>query len=540
VTWTEAFLLLLYAGVLAAAAAYGFARSKYSGLLTDEIRQREPIVERARKEEQAKLEEVRKEADEALKRLRQEAEEARRFADNARSALEVARKEASMEAQTFAMRAVEEATVAAKLEAKRDIEERYRDREQEIAKREGHVAAKEGTIKQLESNAIKLVDDRRAKLEALAGLSGQDAKKKMTDELLDSVRRDAAREAKAIEDTAKDEAEKKAHRIIGIAIQRYAGEHVQDRAMTSVHLPSDDMKGRLIGREGRNIRALQESCGVDFIIDDTPETVVISGFDPVRREVARIAIEALVADGRIQPSRIEEVVARAKEQVEKGVSEYAEQAFLELGVTRVHPEITRLVGLLKFRYSYAQNVLKHSIECGYIAGMMAAELGQDELLARRAGLLHDIGKAVSHEQEGGHAVIGGQYARKYGEDPTVANAIACHHDDEPTMTIIGNLVTAADALSGARPGARREVLEGYVQRLQDLERISTRFAGVERAFAIQAGREVRVMVEPSEVSDAEAALLAREISKRIEDELSYPGQIRVTVVRETRAVDYAK
>ncbi len=530
------FLLLLYAGVLAWFAGHGIARSKYQALLTEEIRQRGPLLDKARGEAEAKANELRHEVEEQLEEFRRQAEEARRFADKARAALDAARREAAMEVQASVLEAVEKS----KADARREAEAALKAREQEVLRREEAALAKDADAGAKREEAAKLVAARRAELEALAGLSGEEAKKRLHAELLDGVKRDSAREAKAIEDLAKDEAKKRAARVVGIAIQRLAGEHVQERAVTTVHLPSDDMKGRLIGREGRNIRALTESCGVDFIIDDTPEVVVISSFDPVRREVARITVEQLVKDGRIQPSRIEEVVAQAKEEVERGVTDHAEQALLELGLAPAHPEILKLLGGLRYRYSYAQNVLKHSVECGFLAGLMASELGLDVKRARRAGLLHDIGKAVSHEQEGGHAVIGGSYARKYGEDPIVANAIASHHEDEPAESVIAHLVAAADALSGARPGARREALEGYVKRLQDLERISTQFAGVERAFALQAGREVRVMVEPGEVSDAEAALLAREISKRIEDELSYPGQIRVTVVRETRAVDYAK
>jgi ribonuclease Y len=413
-------------------------------------------------------------------------------------------------------------------------------RETEVARREREAVERERTTRALESQAIRLVDDRRATLEAIAGLSGEDARRQIIEQQLDSARKSSAREAKAIEDAARDEAEKRAKRIVGIAVQRYAGDHVQERAVTTVHLPNDEMKGRIIGREGRNIRALQEATGVDFIVDDTPETIVISSFDPIRREVARGALEKLVADGRIHPTRIEEVVQKSQEEVERSILDAADRAMAELAITRVHPELMRLVGQLKYRYSYAQNVLKHSIECGFLAGLMASELGLNEKQARRAGLLHDIGKAVSHEVEGGHAVVGGVFARKNGEDEIVANAIACHHDEEPCISVIGHLVTAADALSGARPGARREMLESYVRRLSELEKISTSFAGVERSFAIQAGREVRVIVEPSEVSDAEAALLAREISRRIEEELAYPGQIKVIVVRETRAIDYAK
>ncbi len=420
-------------------------------------------------------------------------------------------------------------------------------REKQLFAREGdverlgrEVAVRAATLLQEEGRSASLVSERKARIEALGGLSGEEARRLVIEEIHEDARREGARDAKRIEELAREEAEKRAKRIIGIAVQRYAGEHVQERAATAVHLPSDELKGRIIGREGRNIRALQEACGVDFIVDDTPETIVISAFDPVRREVARLALERLVQDGRIHPTRIEEVVEKARLDVDRAMEESARTVLDELQVPRVHLEIVKLLGRLRHRYSYAQNVLRHSVECAHLTALMAAELGLDEKQARRAGLLHDIGKAVSHEQEGGHAVIGGALARKYGEDAVVANAIACHHNDEQSISVIGHLVTAADALSGARPGARREALESYVKRLQDLEAIAARFMGVERTFAIQAGREVRVLVEPSEVTDAEAALLAREISRAIEQDLTYPGQVRVTVVRETRAVDYAK
>lgn len=545
---------------LVSASAFLIARLRdHEGTIAEERRKRldaeETLItvnikrENIETELQAKLEESRKEA-----------AEQRRLADDAKRVAEIARKEASVELREGAMRVVEETREEVRREAS-ETEQKLVKREERLQKREAVVAEKEELAAQrdlalsrreasieaeraktgeLHERAVKLVDDRQARLQAAAGMSGEEARRNMMDELLDGVRRDSAREAKEIEDIARQEAEKKAKRIIGLAIQRYAGEHVQERATTSIHLAHDDMKGRIIGKEGRNIRALQETLGVDLIIDDTPETIVVSAFDPVRREVARMAIEMLLEDGRIHPSRIEEVAILAQERVDSTVTQAAEAALMELGVTRMHHELSRLVGQLKYRYSYAQNVLLHSIECGFLAGAMAAELGQNEKTARRAGLLHDIGKAVSHEQEGGHAMVGAAYARKHGEDPVIVNAIAAHHEDEQPSSVIASLVMAADALSGARPGARREMLDGYVKRLRDLEEISTRFTGVTRAFAIQAGREVRVIVEPSEVSDVEAALLAREISKRIEEELNYPGQIRVTVVRETRAVDYAK
>ena len=456
-------------------------------------------------------------------------------------AIELAKLEAARTADEVAKLAAAREERAERREALALEKEAYlKAREEDLAERARATREEEARAAALGRDAVQLVSEQRAKLEAIAGVSGEQVRRELIEEFLDEARRAAAKESKAIEDLAREEADRRAKRIIGLAIQRYAGEHVQERAVTSIHLPTDEMKGRIIGREGRNIRALQEACGVDFIVDDTPETLVISGFDPVRREVARITIERLIQDGRIHPTRIEEMVVKAQADVDRTVTEAGEQALVELGLLRVHPEILKLLGSLRYRYSYSQNVLRHSIECGFLCGLMASELGQDEKVAKRAGLLHDIGKAVSHEQEGGHAVIGGQLARKFGEDAIVANGIGCHHDDEPAISVIGNLVAAADALSGARPGARREMLEGYVKRLADLEAIGQRFVGVERTFAIQAGREVRVMVEPSEVSDAEAALLAREISKKIEEELTYPGQIRVTVVRETRAVDYAK
>jgi ribonucrease Y len=305
-------------------------------------------------------------------------------------------------------------------------------------------------------------------------------------------------------------------------------------------LPNDELKGRIIGREGRNIRALEAATGIDLIVDDTPETVVISGFDPVRREVARLSLERLIQDGRIHPSRIEEIVSKARNDVNKAVKDAGEQAILELGLARVHPEIVKMLGRLKFRYSYAQNVLRHSVECGFIAGMMAAELGLNQRKARRAGLLHDLGKAMTHEIEGSHAVIGAQFAKKHKEEPLIVNAIASHHEDEPAGSVIAHLVAAADALSGARPGARREMLESYVKRLESLEGICKSFEGVSESYAIQAGREVRVLVQNETISDNDAVMLSKDIAARIESELTYPGQIQVTVIRETRAVATAK
>lgn len=424
-------------------------------------------------------------------------------------------------------------------------------REMELARKEKALGERERRLQDREAEAARLVEERRraveeareqqrAALERVAGMTAEEAKKQLMEEILEDAKLAAARQARQIEEIAREEAEKRAKRIVGIALQRFAGEYTSERTVTSVHLPNDELKGRIIGREGRNIRAFQEATGCDLVVDDTPETIVVSGFDPVKREVARIALEKLIQDGRIHPTKIEEVVAKAREEVDRTIREAADQAIMELGIGRLHPEILRLVGTLRYRYSYAQNVLRHSVEVGYLAGLLAGEMGLNVKLARRAGLLHDIGKAVTHEVEGGHAVVGAQYARKHGEDDTVVNAIASHHEDEPPRTIYAHLVMAADAISGARPGARREMLESYVKRLEDLERICSSFKGVEKSFAIQAGREVRVFVEPSEVDDMGALALSRDIARRIENELAYPGQIRVTVVRETRAVDYAR
>ncbi len=423
--------------------------------------------------------------------------------------------------------------------------------EAELARRDQSLADRERAAALREAQAEQLVEERKSAveevrrseaqaLERVAQLSAEDARKHVIDAVFEDARRAAAREAKQIEEAAREEAEKRAKRVVGIAIQRYAGEYAGERAATSVHLPSDELKGRLIGREGRNIRAFQEVTGCDLVIDDTPETITVSSFDPVRREMARITLERLIQDGRIHPTRIEEYFNKAREEVDRAVREAGEAAVMELNLGRLHPDLVKIVGQLRYRYSYAQNILRHSVEVAHMAGLLAQELGLNARQARRAGLLHDIGKAATHEQEGGHAVIGAHMARKAGEDEVVVNAIAAHHDDEPPKSLIAHLTAAADAISGARPGARREMLEGYVKRLEDLEKICGAFKGVERSFAIQAGREVRVLVEPGEVDDVGALTLSRDIARKIENELAYPGQIKVTVVRETRAVDYAR
>ena len=413
-------------------------------------------------------------------------------------------------------------------------------REEELFKREKQHAEEEEQLRVREKEAEILVVEQRAKLEQISGMSSEEAKNQLIQTMESEARHDAAKRIKQIEDEARESADKKAKEILALAIQRYAGDYVAEKAVSVVPLPTDEMKGRIIGREGRNIRAIEAATGIDLIIDDTPEAVIISGFNPVRREVARLALERLIADGRIHPARIEEVVNKAQQEVDEAIREAGEQATFDVGVHGIHPEVIKLLGRLKYRTSYGQNVLQHSLEVAFLCGVMAAELGLNVKQAKRAGLLHDIGKAVDHEIEGSHAVIGADLARKYGEAPKIVHALAAHHEDEKPETILAVLVQAADALSGARPGARREMLETYVKRLADLERIGTSFPGCTSCFAIQAGREIRVMVASEEVSDAQSHVLARDIAKKIEGEMTYPGQIKVNVIRETRAVEYAK
>ncbi len=416
----------------------------------------------------------------------------------------------------------------------------FAQREAELAKREDGFRQKEGALEGRRAEYERLIDSVREKLEQTAGMTRDEAKRTLVEQMRDEARHDAARHIRQIESEAREEADRRAKKIVSIAIERLAGEFVTERTVSVVPLPSDDMKGRIIGREGRNIRAIEAATGVDLIIDDTPEVVVISCHNPIRRELARLTLERLVSDGRIHPGRIEEVVRKAEEELDNTIREAGQRAVLEVGVHGIHPELIKLIGMLKYRYSYAQNVLMHSIEAAFIAGAMAAELGLNEKQARRAALLHDIGKALTHEVEGSHAIIGGEIARKYGESAKIVNAIAAHHEEVRAETILAPLVDAADALSGARPGARREVLESYVKRLEDLERISNSFRGVEKSFAVQAGREIRIIVDPGTVPDDQAALLARDVARKIEQEMTYPGQIKVTVIRETRASDLAR
>jgi ribonuclease Y len=377
-------------------------------------------------------------------------------------------------------------------------------------------------------------------IEKVAQLSKEEAKQLLTNEILDETRRDVALQVRNIEQTAKDEATHEAKKIISLAIQRCASDHASEITVSVVPLPSDDMKARIIGREGRNIRALENATGIELIVDDTPEVVILSGFDPVRREIARITLEKLIADGRIHPARIEETVEKVKKELDQEIKASGESAMFEVGIFGLHPELIKLIGRLKYRTSYGQNVYKHSIEVAQLAGLMASELGLDVNLAKRAGLLHDIGKAVDHEQEGTHVQLGADLAKKYKESANVVNAIAAHHGDVEPKTIEAVLVAAADAISGARPGARRETGTNYVKRLEKLEEIASSFNGVDKSYAIQAGREVRVIVKPEQIDDAQAMFLAKDIAKKIEAELEYPGQIKVNVIRESRSVEYAK
>lgn len=386
----------------------------------------------------------------------------------------------------------------------------------------------------------ELYQKQLGELERLSGLSTEDAKKELLLSVEEEVKHESAMMIKELEQQAKDEADRKAREIISLAIQRCAADHVAETTVSVVALPNDEMKGRIIGREGRNIRTLETLTGIDLIIDDTPEAVIISGFDPVRREVARIALEKLINDGRIHPSRIEEMVEKAQKEVEQRIKEAGEQAMFSVGVHGLHPEMVKLLGRLKYRTSYGQNVLNHSVEVAHLATIMASELGVDVNLAKRAGLLHDIGKAVDHEVEGSHVELGVEIAKKYRESDLVINAIAAHHGDTEPKSVEAVLISACDAVSAARPGARRETLESYLKRLTRLEEISESFDGVEKCYAVQAGREIRIMVKPEQVDDASAILLARDVAKKIEAEMEYPGQIKVVIIRETRAVDYAK
>ena len=417
--------------------------------------------------------------------------------------------------------------------------DQFERREREILRKEKKLGIKEEEIGRTKIKYDELIEEQKRQLEKISGLTAGQAKELLVRAMENEARYEGAKIIKRIENETKEQATKKATKIMATAIQRYAGDFVAEHTVSVVQLPNDEMKGRIIGREGRNIRALEAATGIDLIIDDTPEAVILSGFNPVRREVARLSLMRLIADGRIHPARIEDVVKKVGKEVDLAIKEAGEQAAFDLGVHGIHSELINYIGRLKFRTSYAQNVLQHSVEVGVISGIMASELGLNSKLARRMGLLHDIGKAIDREVEGQHAIIGSKLAKKFGETPEVVHAIAAHHEDVPPSSVYDLLIQAADALSGARPGARKELLENYIKRLEDLENISKSFNGVANTYAIQAGRELRVIVESGIISDEESILLSRDIAKKIEESLTFPGQIKVTVIRETRAVEYA-
>ncbi len=476
-------------------------------------------------------------------------EEAKRIIDDATKEAETKKKEVLVEAKDEAHRMRNEYERENK-ERRNEIlrnEKRLIKKEEMLDTKSMQVEKKEEVLQkklkdiETKQNKLDAIHDKQVEeLERISGLSTDDAKNMLIDNIKKEAEQEASIAVKEIEREAKETAERKAREIITYAIQKCSADHVAETTVSVVDLPNDEMKGRIIGREGRNIRALEQLTGIDIIIDDTPEAVVISGFDPIRREVARLALEKLIADGRIHPARIEEMVDKAKKEVEQQIKDEGEQATLDTGIHGLHPELVKLLGRLKFRTSYGQNVLKHSMEVSYLAGIMAAELGADVKIAKRAGLLHDIGKAVDHEVEGPHVTIGEDLARKYKESKAVIHGIAAHHGDVEPQTVEAVLVQAADAISAARPGARRETLETYIKRLEKLEEISNSFEGVEKSFAIQAGREVRIIVKPDVTSDSSIILIAKDIVKKIEEEMEYPGQIKVNVIRETRATEYAK
>ena len=476
-------------------------------------------------------------------------EKAREIIDEAVKAAETKKREAMLEAKEESIRVkndldkeVKERRAEIQRSERRVVqkEENLDKKLESIERREAGFAAKEEEINKQKAQIAKLNEERLQELERISGLTSEQAKEYLLKTVEEDVKLDTAKLIKEMEHKAKEEADKKAKEYVVTAIQKCAADHVAETTISVVQLPNDEMKGRIIGREGRNIRTLETMTGVDLIIDDTPEAVILSGFDPIRREVARIALEKLIVDGRIHPARIEEMVEKAQKEVETMIREEGEAATLEVGVHGIHPELVRLLGRMKFRTSYGQNALKHSIEVAQLSGLLAAEIGVDVRTAKRAGLLHDIGKSVDHDMEGSHIQIGVDLCKKYKESPIIINAVEAHHGDVEPQSLIACIVQAADTISAARPGARRETLDTYTNRLKQLEDISNGFKGVEKSFAIQAGREIRIMVVPEQISDADMVLLARDIAKQIEAELEYPGQIKVNVIRESRVTDFAK
>ena len=476
-------------------------------------------------------------------------EKAREIIDEALKTAETKKREAQLETKEESIRVKNE--LDKEIKERRAEAQRYERRVQQkeeniekksdaIEKKEASLAAREDRLNKQREEVSKLNEQRLQELERISGLTSEQAKEYLLKIVEDEVKHESAVMIKEMETRAKEEADKRAKEYVVTAIQKCAADHVSETTISVVQLPNDEMKGRIIGREGRNIRTLETMTGVDLIIDDTPEAVILSAFDPIRREVARIAQEKLIVDGRIHPARIDEMVEKAQKEVEVMIKEEGEAATLEVGVHGIHPELIRLLGKMKFRTSYGQNALKHSIEVSQLSGLLAAEMGLDVRMAKRAGLLHDIGKAVDHEMEGSHIQLGSELCRKYKESATVINAVESHHGDVEAQSLIACIVQAADTISAARPGARRETLETYTSRLRQLEEITNNFKGVDKSFAIQAGREIRVMVVPEQISDSDMVLLARDVSKKIEAELEYPGQIKVNVIRESRVVDYAK
>ena len=512
----------------------------------DEARQ---ALEQAQSEAAAKLEQAAKHEQDASAALK-------RIEDSAQEKYDTRIKEAEIEIQRKTLERQENLDKEEKrrLEGIVQSEARLVKKEELLDKRSETLDAKENELKTVEANIKKAVKQTKKrikqseemleaaqqKLEEVSGMTAEAAKEMLIESITDEAKLEAAKIARQIEEDARTEAEKRAKMILGVAMQRFAGDYVVERCVRTINLPSDEVKGRIIGREGRNIRSIEAATGVDLIVDDTPETVVISAFDPIRREVAAQTLKRLIADGRIHPGRIEETVAKVKQEIDERIREAGDQAFFELGIQNVDPEVIMMIGRLKYRTSYGQNIWRHSIEAGWLCGIMAAELDLDVKLARRVGLLHDIGKAMDHELEGSHADIGADFLKKHGESALVVNAVAAHHAEVEPESIYAHLTMAADALSGARPGARREILETYIKRLEDIEKISLSFEGVEKCYAIQAGREIRVLVEPTIIDDEKATVISRDIARRIEQELTYPGRIKVCVIRETRAVETAR
>ncbi|MBI4689088.1 MAG: ribonuclease Y [Nitrospirae bacterium] len=489
------------------------------------------------------------------RRMELEKEKAKVLEDVKREA-ETIKKEATLEAKDIVYQAKSEVEkdlrerrselnhLDKRLRQKEETLERKFDqiekRDYELGRREKDYNSRERAIHDKENRFTQLIKEQTLKLESISGVSSEEAKQELFKRVEEESRFEAAKLAKKIEDEIKEVAEKKAKEVMSLAIQRYASEYVADATASAVNLPNDEMKGRIIGREGRNIRALEAATGVDFIVDDTPELVTLSAFDPVRREIARLSLERLIADGRIHPTRIEEVVEKIKKEIETNIREEGEKAVFDLGLSGIHPEVVKLLGRLKYRTSYGQPVLQHSKEVSYLAGIMAGELNVDVKLAKRAGLLHDIGKAVDHETEGSHQEIGANLAKKYGENQKVINAIMVHHGEGDPLTPEAALVASADALSAARPGVRRESIESYLKRLENLEQMAMSYKGVEKCYAIQAGREIRIIVKPEDMTDEMSSVMSKDLAKKIEAELTYPGQIKVTVIRESRYVEYAK